>query len=234
MKIENSHILITGGTSGIGKTTAKHLSGLGAKVWITGRNQEKLDKVCSEIGVQGILFDIADIENIPLNSKEVLDEMSGRIDVLINNAGIGKFAELENTTPEMFMEVFNTNVFGLALFTKEIIPVMKTNSAGTIINIASTAALKGFGYGTVYSASKFAVRSMTQCWQAELRPHNIRVCLINPSEVTTAFNQEDRIEKPEEAKKLDAMDIAHSIESVITMKEKGFIPELTVWATNPF
>ena len=105
---------------------------------------------------------------------------------------------------------------------------------GNIINIASTAALKGFARGTVYAASKFAVRGLTQCWQAELRKENIRVMLVNPSEVTTAFNNKKRIERDEEKKKLTPKEIAHAIVSAIKMDKRGFIPELNVWATNPF
>jgi len=75
---------------------------------------------------------------------------------------------------------------------------------------------------------------MTQCWQAELRRDNIRVCLVNPSEVTTAFNNAERQEREVVSNKLDSDDIAHTIVSVIQMDDKGFIPEVTVWATNPF
>ena len=75
---------------------------------------------------------------------------------------------------------------------------------------------------------------LTQCWQAELRPHNIRVCQINPSEVTTAFGNTNRIERDEIYNKLTAKEISHSIISVIQMDDRGFINELNVWATNPF
>ena len=75
---------------------------------------------------------------------------------------------------------------------------------------------------------------MTQCWQAELRKHNVRVILINPSEVTTAFNIETREERPEVPNKLRGEEIAHAIKGALEMDDRGFIPELTVWATNPF
>ena len=132
------------------------------------------------------------------------------------------------------MKVFNVNVFGLALFTKEIVPVMKSQNGGTIMNIGSTASLKGYKTGSIYASSKFAVRCLTQCWQAELRPYNIRVCQINPSEVTTAFGSQDRIEREEVDNKLSSKEIAHAIISALEMDERGFINELNVWATNPF
>ena len=111
---------------------------------------------------------------------------------------------------------------------------MKKQNHGTIINIGSSASVRGFKNGSVYAASKFAVRALSQCWQAELRPHNIRVCQVNPSEVTTAFAQKDRKERTELDHKLSATEIAHTIISMIEMKNKGFVPEVNIWATNPF
>ncbi len=234
MNVKNATVLITGGSSGIGKATAKLFVEQGAQVVITGRNKEKLDTVAHEIGATPLHFDISDLKAIPAKAKETLEILGGKIDVLINNAGIGNFPVLGEISEEDLMQVYTTNVFGLALLTQEFLPTFKTQQAGTIINIGSTAALKGFARGSVYAASKFAVRGMTQSWQAELRKDNIRVCLVNPSEVTTAFNAEDRAEREEAAKKLGGEDIAHTILSVVEMRDKGFIPEVTVWATNPF
>ena len=234
MKIQGSNILITGGSLGIGKATAKLLVSKGAKVVITGRNKTTLEAAAKEIGAIPLVFDISDLENIPAKATEALALLEGKVDVLVNNAGIGSFPLLGELTIEDFYKVFNTNVFGLSLLTQEIVPTMKSKKSGTIINIGSTAALKGFARGSIYSASKFAVRSITQSWQAELRRDNIRVCLVNPSEVTTAFNNDERLERKDELNKLDSNDIAHTICAVIEMDDKGFIPEVTVWATNPF
>ena len=234
MKIEGKHILITGGSLGIGKETAKYLVDKGATVLITGRSQERLDEAQKYTGAKTILFDISDLDNMNQSAKACLDVLGGRVDALINNAGIGSFDKLDDITLEQFQTIFNTNVFGLALLTKELIPSMKAHKSGSIINIGSSASVKGFSHGSVYSASKFAVRSLTQCWQAELRPFNIRVCQLNPSEVTTAFYSEDRSERVDEENKLSAHEIAHSIVSVLEMDDKGFITELNVWATNPF
>lgn len=234
MNIQNSKILVTGGSLGIGKETAKQLVAKGAQVVITGRNKERIEQAAKEIGAIPLVFDVADLNNIATKATECLALLGGGIDVLVNNAGIGEFPLLGDITAEDFMKVFNTNVFGLTLVTQAFLPTMKKQQSGTIINIGSTASLKGFARGSVYSASKFAVRSLTQSWQAELRKDNIRVCQVNPSEVTTAFAKEDRQERATEPNKLDPSDIAHTIVSVIEMDDKGFIPEVTVWATNPF
>jgi 3-oxoacyl-[acyl-carrier protein] reductase len=112
--------------------------------------------------------------------------------------------------------------------------LMIKESYGTIVNIGSTASLKGYKNGSIYSSSKFAVRCLTQCWQAELRQYNIRVCQVNPSEVTTAFGSSDRIERENVKNKLTPEEISHSIISSIEMDDRGFINELNIWATNPF
>ena len=234
MDINNSNILITGGSSGIGKETAKLFIAKGAKVVITGRDKNKLNSVAAEIGAIPLQFDIGDLNSIPEKSKEAMALLEGKIDVLINNAGIGVFPVLGEITEQNLVDVYTTNVFGLALLTQEMVPFFKAQKQGNIINIGSTASLKGFARGSVYAASKFAVRGMTQSWQAELRKDNIRVCLVNPSEVTTAFADEERKERKEENNKLGAEDIAQTILSIVTMRDKGFVPEVTVWATNPF
>lgn len=234
MNLKGKKIIITGGSLGIGKQTAKELVDKGAHVLITGRSLERLEKAKQYTGSQIMVFDISDLDSIKSNVKKCLDLLNGEIDVIINNAGVGVFQPLDEIKKSDFTTVFNTNVFGLTLFTKEFIPLMKNKKNGTIINIGSSASLKGFKYGSVYAASKFAVRALTQCWQTELRPFNIRVCQINPSEVTTAFSDKDRKERKEIDNKLSPNEIAHSIVSVIEMENKGFVTELSVWATNPF
>jgi 3-oxoacyl-[acyl-carrier protein] reductase len=234
MEINNSNILITGGSSGIGKETARQFVERGAKVLITGRDEDKLNNVAKEIGAIPLLFDIANLKSIPEAAAKAIELMDGKIDLLINNAGIGVFPPLGEITIEDLESVYTTNVFGLTLLTQEIVKNFKNQNYGNIINVGSTAGLKGFERGTVYAASKFAVRGLTQCWQAELRKHNIRVSLVNPSEVSSAFASKNREERKEETNKLGPKEIADTIISLTEMRDKGFVPEVTVWATNPF
>ena len=234
MNVKGKNIIITGGSLGIGKETARDLVEKGANVLITGRSESRLIEAKRYTGAKIIEFDISDHENISDNAVKCIDILDGRVDVLINNAGIGVRRSVDELTIEDFLKVFNVNVFGLALFTKEIVPHMIKESYGTIINIGSTASLKGYKNGSIYSSSKFAVRCLTQCWQAELRPHNIRVCQLNPSEVTTAFGNPQRVEREDIDNKLTPKEISHSIVSVIEMDDRGFINELNIWATNPF
>tara|TARA_B110000444_G_scaffold261186_1_gene311655 strand:- start:888 stop:1592 length:705 start_codon:yes stop_codon:yes gene_type:complete len=234
MDLQGKKILITGGTSGIGKKTAEMLVAKGAIVLVTGRSSDKLDAKKTSPGVLSFQFDLSQTENIADKANECVALLGGSVDVLINNAGIGVFGPVDELNIKDFHEVFNTNVFGLALLTKELVPLMKAQGKGTIINVGSSASIKGFKFGSVYSASKFALRALSQCWQAELRPFNIRVCQVNPSEVTTAFAQENRKEREEQNNKLAPEEIAHTIISLLEMRNKGYVPEVNIWATNPF
>ena len=234
MDLKGKKIIVTGGSLGIGKETARLLVEKGANVLITGRSETRLIEARSYTKAKIIEFDISDHENISHSAEECIEILDGRVDVLINNAGTGVRRPIEELNIEDFLKVFNVNVFGLALFTKEIVPYMIKASYGTIINIGSTASLKGYKNGSIYSSSKFAVRCLTQCWQAELRPYNIRVCQVNPSEVTTAFGNPERIEREDIENKLTPKEISHSIISAIEMDDRGFINELNIWATNPF
>jgi 3-oxoacyl-[acyl-carrier protein] reductase len=231
--ISGKKVLITGGSSGIGRVTAKELISKGAIVSITGRNKEKLERVASEINAIPIHLDVSKYNTIAVKTLDAFHSMGG-IDVLVNNAGIGEFAKLEDIKISQFENIFATNVFGLTMLTQEVVKFFKTQQHGTIINIGSSAATSGFPSGSVYSSSKFALRGLTECWRHELRRDNIRVILVNPSEVTTAFNDKNRTEREIQDNKLRPSEISHVIISAIQMDDRGFIPELNVWATNPF
>lgn len=234
MIIKDSTFLVTGGSAGIGKATAKLLVEKGGKVAITGRDKSKLEKVAKEIGAFPIHADVA-VENDVHKTYELFLKQFGNLDCLVNNAGIGDgWNEITELDIKAFHTVYDVNVFGAALMASEAAKLFKKQKSGNIINIASTAGTKGFANGSVYASSKFALRGMTQCWQAELRKYNVRVILVNPSEVTTAFGDNERNEKPDVKNKLRPLEIAHTIVSTLEMDDRGFIPEVTVWATNPF
>ncbi len=227
-------ILITGGSSGLGKAMAELAIEQRAVVYITGRDQQKLNRVANEMGAEPLHADMTDEASLENGINTIMDK-HGRIDVLINNAGIGNdWPEVTEVSHEAMLKTYEVNVFGVAVLTAKVASVFKKQKCGSIVNIASSAGVKGFARGTVYASSKFALRGMTQCWQAELRPYNVRVILVNPSEVPTAFNQEDRSERALEPNKLRPTEIAHAVISALRMDPRGFIPELSVWATNPF
>lgn len=233
MNLNKKVILITGGSSGIGKSLAEKAKEKGAEVIITGRNQEKLDKTAKELGVVSYSFDVSKEDEVIEFYNKFNNDFSS-LDALINNAGYGYFDLLENIDAAKFNEVHSTNVFGAMLMAREAAKIFKKQNSGNIINISSTAGKKGFAYGTPYVATKFALKGMTECWQAELRPYNVRVVLINPSEVQTDFsiNAGNGIREFNPTK-LIADDISHAVISALEMEDRGFITELTVFATNP-
>lgn len=234
MKIKGSKILITGGSKGLGKATAKMLADKGANIIITARNEVDLKQTAKELGVDYIVADVSNEEDV-LKVYQTIEEKWGVLDVLINNAGLARgHATIDKVELDDYKYVFGVNVFGAAMMAKHATPIFMKQKSGNIVNIASTAALNGYKGGSIYSASKFALRSMTQSWQAELRPHNVRVFGVNPTYVPTAFGTPDGNEKPLEDNKVKPNDIAHAIVSALEMDDNAFIPELTVWATNPW
>jgi len=234
MEIKGSTALVTGGNSGLGKATAMLLIQKGAKVIITGRDHQKTIHVAKEIGAIPFQCDVTKDAQIDELYKFIEGE-HGKLDILVNNAGIGIRKSLLELTREELQQVYEVIVFGAAMVAQGASKLFVKQNYGNIINIASTASLKGYPTGSIYASSKFALRGMTQCWQGELRKNNIRVIQVNPSEVPTAFGDEQhRTERPLESNKLTPEDIAITIVNTLEMDNRAYIPEVTVHATNPF
>jgi len=232
MNLKNAVALITGGSSGIGRAVAKSLAASGARVAITGRDKVRLAETARELGVHGIHADVS-VEADVLRTYQELQQQFGDLDILVNNAGSGVFKNLVDFDRKEFEAVFATNVTGAMLMGREAAKIFVKRQRGNIVNIASTAALRGAPKGTAYYGSKFALRGMTECWRAELRQHNVRVILVNPSEVLTSFYQTASLpQKPNETK-LRSEDIAYVVKSLLEMEDRGFAPEVSIFATNP-
>lgn len=232
MNIKEAKVIVTGASSGIGYETAKVLREEGAEVLIVARNEERLKKSANELGVKYYSADISkevEIENL---FEFAIKEMKG-LNVLINNAGFGKFASLIETKAEDFEAMWSVNTRGVFLAGKAAANHFIKHNYGNIINIGSTAANRGFPKGSAYVASKFAVSGLTECWRAELRPFNIRVTQVNPSEVVTNFYDDAKYATANTTYKLKPFEIAHTITSMLKMNDIGFIPSAEVWATNP-
>ncbi|MCF8463322.1 MAG: SDR family NAD(P)-dependent oxidoreductase [Flavobacteriales bacterium] len=234
MDLQGKIALVTGGSNGIGKQTALQLAKEGVTVYITGRNKERLEAAASEIGAIPILADSSNQTDVDSVFTQIMSE-SKSLDILINNAGFGAgWAELGELKMKDMINVYQTNVFGAAMMAQAAANIFKKQRSGNIVNIGSTASLKGYAKGSIYASSKFALRGLSQCWQADLRPYNVRVMHINPSEVTTAFGKTDGAMRAEVENKLRPKEIADVIVSQLKMDERGFVPEVTVWATNPW
>ena len=222
--------LITGGSQGIGAAVVEAARAGGNEVVFTGRNEDLIAAVAEKTGALGLRSDVASSEDNARTFAACIEQMGG-VDVLINNAGYGYFAPIGEFEVDKMKAQFETNVFGLVDLTNRVVPGMKDRGEGDIVNIASTSGMKGHSHGTAYSASKFALRGISQCWQAELRPHGIRTVCICPSEVQTHWGGKTGRDNPN---KLFASDIADAIMAALSAERRALWPEFAVFATNPW
>jgi 3-oxoacyl-[acyl-carrier protein] reductase len=222
--------LITGGTQGIGAALVQQARKAGHHVVFTGRNDSRIQLVANETGAHGVDADITRADDNARTVSECQSRMGG-IDVLVNNAGYAYRGEIGAMDVAAMRTMFETNVFGLVDITNRVVPLMKAQGDGDIVNIASTSGMKGAATATAYAGSKWAVRGISQCWQAELRPHGIRVTSLCPSEVQTNFGGRTGRNNPN---KLYADDIAATIMAALDMPRRVLWPELAVFANNPW
>ncbi|NIM58352.1 MAG: SDR family NAD(P)-dependent oxidoreductase [Candidatus Aminicenantes bacterium] len=193
-KIEGSRVLVTGGSSGIGRATCIELAKRGAILALTARRLKTLRKVSDEIkdafpDVQAPLLipcDVSDREDAIKLVKKCVDHLGG-IDILINNAGIGVYGKAEMTALDDFRSVMEVNFFGSVNLILEVLPHMKKTGGGLIINIASVAAMHGVPYMGAYCASKAALVALSQSLRAELATSGISIMIVYPGYTQTNF-----------------------------------------------
>jgi 3-oxoacyl-[acyl-carrier protein] reductase len=230
MNLQGAKALVTGGSEGIGRAIAEGLVAAGSDVVITARREGPLRATADAVGCGWIRADVA-VEADCVRTMEEFLRLHGRIDILVNNAGIGHFAPLVEMDAAAFERVWRVNVMGAMLMAREAARQFTRQNSGNIVNIGSTSGLRGDAKSTAYSSTKFALRSLSECWRAELRRHNVRVIHMNPSEVVTGFG--GRTDVAEQPRKLRPREIADPVIAALQMDDRGFIPELSVFATNP-
>ncbi|MCR5561182.1 MAG: oxidoreductase [Bacteroidales bacterium] len=176
-------ILITGASSGIGYETAKKLALQGHKVYGAARRTDKLEAL-REFGVVPVRMDVTD----EVSMKEGVDAVikaEGRIDVLVNNAGYGYFGAVENVSMEEARRQVEVNVFGLAALTRMVLPYMREQHSGRIINTASIAGKAVVPFGGWYHVSKYSVEALSDALRMEMKPFGIDVVIIEPGGIKT-------------------------------------------------
>jgi 3-oxoacyl-[acyl-carrier protein] reductase len=234
MQLSETRALVTGGSSGIGRAIAALLVQRGGKVVISGRNERALREAAKEIGATPVRGDVGVEADARRMVATTISELGG-YNVLINNAGFGIFAPLLEITEDAMRRVWETNVLGATLVARESARHFVDHGGGNIVNIASTSGSRGSAGSSAYASSKFALSGLTECWRAELRKHDIRVMQVNPSEVLTSFsaNAGRSQQRHDNPTKLRGEDIAHTVASMLEMDDRGFVTDVTVWATNP-
>lgn len=176
-------ILITGASSGIGYDTATRLAKQGHKVYGAARRIDKMLPL-KDLGVTPIKMDVTDDASMIAGVNAVI-EAEGRIDVLVNNAGYGYFGAIENVSMEEARKQLEVNVFGLARLTQLVIPHMRQQGSGRIVNLASIAGKLALYFGGWYHVSKFAVEGFSDALRMELKPFGIDVVIIEPGSIRT-------------------------------------------------
>ncbi len=191
MNLEGRTAIVTGGTKGIGRGIAEALVREGIDVCISARKQSEIDETVEALRrlgkgrVTGIVSDVRDYSQTSALFERTMKEF-GRLDILINNAGVGQFASVEEMTPEDFRAILETNLFGVFYCCHEAIPLMKQNG-GYIINISSLAGTNAHPRMAAYNASKFGLNGFSEALMQEVRHDGIKVSYIMPGSVNTEF-----------------------------------------------
>jgi len=237
MNLEGSRCVVTGGSTGIGLSTARQLAEAGARVAICARTAETLEVAAAELRETGaeilpIQADIGQKDEVDSLVRAVSDAWGGT-DLLVNNAGIGIFGTFLDLSIDDYDRVFAVNVRGLFLCSRAFAPGMVEQGDGVIVNVASLAGKNAFAGGAIYAASKHAVMGMSKSMMLDLRPHGVRVLTVCPGTVYTPFF--DRVDQfnPVEEKSLQADDVAEMILHVVRLSDRATVSEFEIRAVKP-
>jgi len=233
--IENKIAFITGGTKGIGYGIAAALVAEGVNVAITGRSQESADKAAAELNkigkgkAIGIEADVRDFVSQENAIKQLIEKW-GKLDLLVANAGIGHFANIEELTLAQWHETIDTNLTGVFYSIKAGLKALK-DAKGYFISISSLAGTNFFAGGSAYNASKFGVTGFSQAAMLDLRQHGIRVTTIMPGSVATHFNDHQPSEK--DAWKIQIEDLGQMVVDLMQMHPRTLPSKIEVRPSMP-
>lgn len=235
--LQGKKAIVTGGSRGLGKAVAIALAQQGVDVAIIGRNEASLIDAAAEIAAfdTQVLYVEADVTNAKAIEEGVqyIVETFGKIDILINNAGIAAFGSFLEMDTAQWQAIMDVNVMGIYHITKAVLPHMIARQAGDVINVSSTAGLTGNANTSAYSASKFAVIGMSESLMKEVRKHNVRVSTLTPSTIATDMSKSLGILPEENDHILQAEDFAALVTDILRMHPRAMIKSASIWTTNP-
>jgi 3-oxoacyl-[acyl-carrier protein] reductase len=225
--------IVTGASRGIGFAVATSLARMGAKVSMCARDAKRLEKAADELQrggakVLAVALDVTQSSELA-SLVEKTERALGPVEVLVNNAGIGKFAPVQDTTETDWDAMLDTNLKAVFLLSKAVARGMIERRSGHIINIASLAGKNAFAGGSAYCASKWGLLGLTQCMAEDLRPFNIRVSAVCPGSVATDFSPH---QGKDTSKMLQPQDVAHAVETILTQEPQSFISEIVMRPTQ--
>ena len=225
--------LVTGASRGIGLAIARRLGELGARLSLCARDSARLESATAALRNEGFqtLAMAADVTHA--NEIQTLVDRThrelGPIDILINNAGIGRFGPAHQMSEADWDAVLDTNLKSVFLVTRAVAPEMIERKRGHIVNISSLAGKNAFANGGIYCASKWGLMGLTACMAEDLRAHNIRVSAICPGSVATDFSPHTGRDT---SKLLQPDDVAHAVATLVTQAPQSFISEIDLRPTQ--
>lgn len=238
MDIHHKTAIITGAGKGIGKAIAEALAKEGVQLGLLARTASDLEQLKAELtstyDIQ-VFTATADIGNSEEARQAVasLAASLGRVDILINNAGIGSFGKMVDMDPAEWEQILRVNLMGTYYVTHELLPGMIAQESGDIINIASTAGERGFATGSAYCASKFAVLGMTESLMQEVRKFNIRVTALTPSTVNTPLAVNAGLPIGDEDHMMQPEDLAELVVAALKLPSRVLLKSAGLWTNNP-
>src|SRR5712692_8302394 len=232
MDLNGKTAVVTGGTKGIGRAIADALVREGISVCIAARSQSEIDKAVKELGSRAIGFvcDVRDYDQVSALINYTVKELGG-LDILINNAGIGTFEAVENTSPEDFRAVLETNLFGVFYCCHQAIPQLKKRGGGYIINISSLAGANPHPRMAAYNASKFGLNGFSEALMQEVRHDKIKVSYIMPGSVNTEFGGDSP--NDEKSWQLTPQDIARVVVDLLHHDDRSLPSRVEIRPSKP-
>jgi 3-oxoacyl-[acyl-carrier protein] reductase len=238
MELLNDKVaLVTGAGEGIGKAIALALAAEGAHVGLIARSEADLSVLASEIQANGgkASYAMADIsDRAALESAvSLITGNLGPIDILINNAGTGKFGKFLELEPDEWERQIKVNLFGVYYATRAVLPHMIERQSGDIVNISSTAGKNGSAGTSAYSASKFGVFGLSESLMQEVRKQNIRVTALAPSTIVTDLAYSANLITGDPERVMHPEDFAELVIAHLKLNRRVLVKEATVFSTNP-
>lgn len=236
--LKGKNALVTGGSRGLGKAVALALAKEGVNVAVTGRNAKTLEETVEEIRSFGVkadysIFNVAEKVEVKMQLERLIESF-GAFDILINNAGIAAFGSFLEMPENDWEEIVRTNLFGPYYVSKAVIPSMVELGSGDIINVSSTAGLKGNAVTSAYSASKAGLIGLSESLTFELRKKNIRVTTLTPSTIASEMSKDVlKITDGNPEKVLQPEDFAQLIVDLLKLDKRAMLASASLWSTNP-
>ena len=236
--LEGKYALVTGGSRGLGKAVAIALAKEGVNVAITGRNEQTLKDTVAELEAIGVKatygsFNVSEKEEVKAGIEQLTSSF-GTFDILINNAGIAAFGGFLEMEEGQWEDIVKTNLFGPYYVSRAVVPGMVEKNGGDIINVSSTAGLKGNAVTSAYSASKAGLIGLSESLMFELRKKNIRVATLTPSTIASDMSKEVlKITDGNPETVLQPEDFAELIVDILKFNKRAMLASASIWSTNP-